>query len=212
MELPLNRPLAYDTGRKDVFTMKSRFTRLIAGTLLLGVTVLAAPATLADEHEFGAFLYEGACDDVADATALSDIGTLELQDENEDAAVHWQILNLGNDALPRELRTGEAELDDDVTLDSLLESPHVVAIHSGDDSESDVIVCGEISGEVDAQGRLTVDLPEANDSTIEGRIVFESESEQNRDLVIGAWTVDEAQQHATPEGSPVATPAATPAS
>lgn len=193
--------------------MNTRFTRLVAGTLFLGATAFATPSVLADEHTpFGAYLYEGTCDDVANATMVTELASLQSAEENEDIAEQWQTLNLGTDALPRDLRTAEASLSEDVTVETLLDGSHVVAVHAEESSDSDVIVCGEISGDVDDQGLLFIDLEEVNDSNYEGRIAFSTETDDDSDMTIGAFTADEAQELATPEGTPGSTPVATPSS
>lgn len=210
--------------------MNKRLSRLVAGTLLLGATAFAAPSALAQDEGFGAYVYEGTCEAVENAQVVTELGTLHAADENEDIAEQWQTLNQETDALPRELKTAEANLSDDVTVESLLDESHVVAVHAEETSDSEVIVCGKLIGNVDDPGILFIDLPEANDSNFEGRIAFSTEADEDSDVTIGVFTEDEAQELASPEaatpiisspvaapegplgGTPVLTPVATPSS
>ncbi len=192
--------------------MNSRITRLAAGTLFLAASALAAPGAMAQDEEFTANIYDGTCDDVANASVVVEIGTLKSDDQNEDLAAQWQTLNQMNDALPHELYTAATDLPSDVTVDDLNDGSHIVAIQHGEGSDAEVAACGEIEGEMDDQGFLFVDLPQVDESGYEGRIAFGPEMDDEPDITVGVFTADEAQELASPSASPMSSPVASPTS
>lgn len=192
--------------------MNSRITRLAAGTLFLAASALAAPSAMAQDDELTANIYDGTCDDVSKASVVLEIGTLQGGDQNEDLAAQWQTLNQRNDAMPQELYTAATELPSDVTVEDLNDGSHIVAIQHGQGSDADVAACGEIDGEMDDQGFLFVEIPQVDESGYEGRVALGTETDAGKDITVGIFTADEAQELASPSASPMSSPEASPTS
>lgn len=179
--------------------MNNRFTRLAAGTLLLGATAIAAPMSVAaDDDELGAYVYAASCDSLTTDAIMEDIGDLGMDDDSQ---MEWQMLGNGQEA-PTELYT-EDEGMDNVVLDDLLAEPHAVAIHETDDENAAVIACGDITGTPE-NDTLLIQLSEVDGSGFEGRAYFAPDDTDNElDVIVGAWAAGEVEPLGTPSSTPV---------
>lgn len=162
--------------------------------VLLAMAALAMPAMAQDDDddtedddvvtdavEFSAYIYEGTVDDFGDKP-IDDAGALELMsqfdaDEDNHADEIWHAIS--SDETRPGVWYGDDD-DTDLTLDELVDSPHVLVVHAGEEPSDPVIAGGNIEGEI-KDGVLLVDLQELNDSDYEGRAFFGLEDDANDD-------------------------------
>lgn len=167
----------------------------LLGAVLLAALVVASPAAAqSDDDELGSYIHEGTCE--ALGATVEEIEDLERDHhddhDDDDRREHERIWDRigGGDPRPETLW---AEDDDvDMSLDALMGGEYVITIHEDDDEDSTVIACGAITGEVDADGGLLVDLEEIDDSGFEGRAYLMPEDDDDDDeteIHIGVWEV-----------------------
>ncbi len=167
----------------------TRFSLIrLFGVMLLALLAFASPAA-ADDHdddEFGSYVHEGTCD--ALGNKVDDIEDLEQDDEDE----IWAVI--GQDGDQPDALWGEDD-DVDMSLDELMSGEYVVTVHEDDDSDSAVIACGDISGDLDDQGGLLINLDEVDGSRYEGRaylIPDDDDDDDDTDITLGVWEVQAA--------------------
>lgn len=188
----------------SVFSLLRLIGAVTLSVLAIGVTVAAQDD---DHQELGLYIHAGTCDELGERVA--EIGELELDhhgddndDDDRDRERVWE--RVGGDE-PRPDRLWAEEDDVHLTLDELVSGQYVITVHAAESARSDVLACGAIGGEVDADGGLLIDIQEANGSGYEGRAYLipdpDPEDPNETDIYIGLW---EAQ------GAGSATPASTP--
>lgn len=187
------------------FVLTTRFTNIIAGAVLLGATAFAVPFASAasdhnDDQDFGAYLYTTTCDSLATDKIIEDVGDLDMDD---DMTKEWDRLGNGQEQ-PSKLYV-EDEGVNDLTFDDLTENDYAIAVHAEDSKDADVIVCGDVTGEVQ-DGMLLIELHEVDDSGFEGRSHFAPDDDDDSEMEIttGIWTVGEVETLASPAASPTA--------
>lgn len=185
--------------------LKTKLSQLVAGTLLIGATALAAPMSVSahnDHDEFGAFLYAAACEDLDSDAVIEDIGDVELVKESDAIDEYWAVLGMDQDSPSR--LYAEAEDIEDLTLDNLLASPHSIAVHETDDKDERVVACGDVTG-APALGTLMIVLREVDESGYEGRgyLAPDNDDDEEVQVLLGIWPAGEV----VPLGTPMPTPA-----
>lgn len=179
---------------------RSSFAR-VAGALGLSLALAVGGTAYADDYDDPkAYLYEGTCAEFADARVVDDIDDLEDDDLNE----IWAYIGNGQD-MPDGLLGEEDDVDDvgnDVQV--LVDGDYAVVVHEFESTRSDVLVCGDIKGEV-VDGTILIELDEVDASGWEGRAFIHPDDDDDDDeleFVVGIY----------PAGSVDPLPAATPAS
>src|SRR5690606_4656871 len=119
------------------------------------------------DDRFGAFIREGTCD--APGDVVEDIDELDDDDRDDDDDDEWQKLG-GDEERPDVFYSEEEDIDQ--TIDDLTGGEFIVTVHEGESADSPVFACGEITGEVESDGSLLIDLEEVDDSGFEGRAHF----------------------------------------
>lgn len=187
--------------------LPSALSRFTAGTIFLAASAFAAPAfVLADDHDddddgdFGAYVYAATCDDLSADAIVEDIGELELEDDDDDIDEYWTVLGSDQDT-PSKLYAEDEDIDD-VTMEDLLAESHAIAVHADDDRDSDVIACGDVTGNAE-EGFLFFDLQEVDDSGYDGRAYIQpddddDDDDDDLDVVVGVWPAGEVQPLGTP--------------
>lgn len=115
-----------------------------------------------NDDSFGAFIRAGTCE--APGDVVEDIG--DLENDEDDA---WRVIG-GDDPAPEVVYDEDEDIGQ--TIDELTGGEFVVTIHERENPDSTMIACGAITGEVDADGTLLIDLDEVDDSGFEGRAHF----------------------------------------
>lgn len=176
-------------------------THVLAATRTIGIAILGISAFIApayamddDDDQYGAYLYEGTCDNIG-SNPLEDIGDLEPEDDA------WNVIGQGEPS-PGAVYGEDEDLSQAVS--DLTASDYVVVVRERDDQNSPVVACGMIDGSVDANGELVITLDEVNGSGVQGRAHFGPEDEQDRDddeqteVTVGVWKTGSGTQAATP--------------
>jgi hypothetical protein len=146
----------------------------------LALAALAAPLGVAagdddDDDRFGAWIYAGTPGEFG-GDPVASIGGLERIDDDDDDDIDW--LDSGTiDATV----IWEEEEDIDASLDTLMAEPHVVVVRADDNRDADTLAVGEIAGEVDDRGNLTIILEPVDDSGIAGMAHFDPEDDDDDD-------------------------------
>lgn len=174
----------------------------LAGALLLAMLMMASPAAAQDDDddngdEFGSYIHEGTCDALGDT--VEELEDLELDhrehgdddddDDQRDRDRIWELIG-GEDPRPEQLW---AEDDDvDMAFDEMTGGEYALVVHADEDEASDVIACGAITGDVDEDGGLLIDLEEVDDSGYEGRAYLmpeDGDDDDETEIFIGVWEV-----------------------
>jgi hypothetical protein len=158
----------------------------LVGVTLLAMLAFASPATAVDhdDDEFGSYVHEGTCD--ALGSKVDDIEDLEQDDEEE----IWAVI--GQDEDQPDALWGEDD-DVDMSLDELMSGEYVVTVLEDDDSDSAVIACGAIAGDLDDHGGLMIDLDEVDGSGYEGlAYLVPDDDDEDTDITLGVWEVQAA--------------------
>jgi hypothetical protein len=165
--------------------MKStRFTQLIAGTMLIGSLVgagtgiaLAQEEEVAPGHSHPAHIHAGTCADF-DPNPVAPLTNVE-QRMNEDEA----------DNAPQGILTAASvlySLSEEVELsfeDDVLATSHVIAVHESEENIQNYIACADIGGVV-VDGDLAVALQPMNDSGYTGIVVMDADEDGQVDVEI----------------------------
>ena len=133
--------------------------------LAAAVCLMAAPA-LADDDDYGAYLFKGACDAWQPSSVVKDLGDVDVED---DASKEWARLSPDGASAPSPIRLEDESLDE-VTPDQITGGGYAIAVTSADDRNAPLIACGEIP-----QGSslpFLGNLNEVNGSGVAGRIAI----------------------------------------
>lgn len=181
---------------------------MLAGSLLLGTGLIAAPPTIAqdDDDRFSAWVYSGTVEGIDDAEPVEEVGELEMDDDDDRERI-WEVIGNGQE-MPEELYTEEDD-EDEMILDDLLAEPHLVVIHEGDDSDSPIVAIGVIEGELDENGGVLIQLGESDGSGFEGRAWVgpdmddDDDDDDNDDLevYVGVYPAGAVEPLGTPEAT-----------
>lgn len=175
--------------------MTNRLTLLLRAlaVALMASLALATPA-LADDDDLGAFIREGTCE--SPGNVVEDVGDLDPLDDDDS---EWDVV--GSD-VPRSTTVYGEDEGISQAIDDLTGTEHVITIHAADDSNADVIACGEITDEADSDGTLTIDLDEVDGSGYTGKVHFgpSDDSDEATEVTTVVWQGGSA----TPEASPSA--------
>lgn len=185
---------------------------MLAGSLLLGTGLIAAPASLAqdDDDRFSAWVYSGTVEAIDDAEPIEEIGELEMDDDDDDRERIWAVIGNGQE-MPDELYTEEDD-EDEMILDDLLNEPHLLVIHEGDDTSTPIVAVGVIEGEIDENGGVLIQLDESEGSGFEGRAWIgpdmdddDDDDDDNDDLevYVGVYPAGAVEPLGTPEATAV---------
>ena len=131
------------------------------------VALLAAAPALADDDEFGAYLFKGSCDSFAPDAVVKDIGDLDRED---DADKEWARVSPDHAQTPNPVYV-EDESTDRVTAEELAAGGFAIAVTETDSPDSTVIACGELPGGMTLP--FVTDLQEVDNSSIAGRVAIE---------------------------------------
>lgn len=177
------------TGRTPLSLLR------MLGAVLLAALLIASPAAAQDDDdELGTYIHEGTCEALGDK--VEDIEDLDREhrdddddDDRRDRDRVWDRIG-GDDPRPETLWADDDDVD--MGLDALMAGEYVITVHADDDEDSDVIACGAITGEADADGGLLIDLAEVEDSGYEGRAYLMPEDDDDDDeteISLGVWEV-----------------------
>lgn len=181
------------------------FPLRLLGAVLLAMMVFASPVAADDDDDddgMGSYIHQGTCNELGDE--VEDIENLDGwheeddddDDDRDDYTRIWERIQGEGDAPERFW----ADEDDDVdeALDQLMASDHVITVHETEDNDSPVLVCGAISGDLDDNGGLLIDLEEYEDSGYEGRAYLipdeddDDDDDDDTEVNIGVWEVQAA--------------------
>jgi hypothetical protein len=193
----------HDRSNPEGSEMRTNLTTLLRplGVALLALLLLATPAVADDDahddddhhatgtaatsgasDELGSYVHEGTCDAIG--ATVEEIDDLELDDDDDDDRI-WQ--RIGRDQ-PMPDRLWADDDDVDTSLQALMGGEHVITVHADEDSDSPVIACGAIAGELDADGGLLIDLAEVDGSGYAGRAYLIPDDDDNEtDIDLGVW-------------------------
>lgn len=166
-------------------------TGVLTTFALLGLAFAGAASAQGNQGDFGAYIYEGTCDQPS-ANALDDVGDLD-----PDESV-WMVV--GNGEPTPETVFGEDE-GISAAVQDLTGSDHVLIVRASDDQSAPVIACGAITGEVDSNGELLVQLDEVEGSGFQGRAHFgpnKDDDDEPTEVTVAIWASS---------GTPASTPA-----
>ena len=136
-------------------------------------------------------IHTGTCDAVGDVVYPLDnlmapgmMGTPEMEDHGDPMATPGmeEDMHMG-DVVAESTTTIEASLDD------ILASDHVVNLHESPENISNYIACGLITGSVDAEGMLEIELEEQNDSGLEGHAMLVDDGAGSIEVTVKLWHV-----------------------
>ncbi len=161
-----------------MFSRNHSLTR-IAGAVGLSLALsLGATSAFADDDEPEAYLYEGTCAELDSATVVDEID--DLDDDRDDVAEHWEYIGEGQD-MPDGLMAEEDDVDDiDGGVQALVDGDYAVVVHETESTDSAVLVCGDIEGEVE-EDSLLIELDEVDGSGFEGRAFIHPDEDDDDD-------------------------------
>jgi hypothetical protein len=168
-----------------------------------GASTTAVATGAASDNAFHVFLYQGDCAQPGDV--VDDIGSLDRHrdddddddDDGDDHAAVWQ--RIGEGATQPENLWAEEE-DIHPSLDELLSGDHAIAVHERD-SQTAIVACGMVAGELDDAGGLLIELDEVDGSGFVGRALLtphtgdddhdddddDDDDDHETDVSIGMW-------------------------
>lgn len=148
----------------------------LAGAAGLSIALaLGGSAALADDDDPTAYLYEGTCADISEASVVDEIDDLE-DDDLDDI---WGAI--GNDQdQPDDLVGTEDDIDDLNDVQELVDGDYTVVVHESESRTSAILVCGDVEGEVQ-DGKLLIQLNEHDESGFEGRTLIQPDDEDDDD-------------------------------
>ena len=183
----------------------SRISRLAGVAGLSLALALGGSTAFADYDEPEAYLYEGTCADLESARVVDDIS--DLDEDDDDVREHWEYIGSGQD-MPDGLLAEEDDVDEiDGGVQGLVDGEYAVVVHEHESTDSAVLVCGDIEGEVQNDS-LLIELDEVDGSGFEGRAFMHPDDDDDDDddmdieFVVGiypAGSVDPLPE-ATPRG------------
>lgn len=183
------------------FSQIPRFAGVAGLSLALA---LGGSTAFADDDDPEAYLYEGTCADIENARVVDDIN--DLDDDDDDVREHWEYISNGQD-MPDGLLADEDDIDDVGAVQDLVDGEYFIVVHEHESTDSAVLVCGDIEGDV-ADDSLLIELHEVDGSGWEGRAFMHPDDDDDDDddieieFVVGIY----------PAGSVDPLPAGTPES
>lgn len=151
----------------------------VAGALGLSLALAVGGATaFADDDDPTAYLYEGTCAELENARVVDEID--DLDNDRDDVAEHWRYIGNGQD-MPDGLLAEEDDVDDlDGGVQMLVDGDYAVAVHEHETTDSAVLVCGDIEGDVENDS-LLIELNEVDGSGWEGRSFIHPDDDDDDD-------------------------------
>lgn len=135
--------------------------------LATALCLMAAPA-MADDNDYGAYLFKGSCSAWEPGSVVEDVGDLDAED---DASKDWARMSPDGASAPSPIHV-EDESVDGITPDQIASGGYAVAVTDADDRNAALIACGEIPEAADIP--FAGNLNEVNGSGIAGRIAIEA--------------------------------------
>ncbi len=165
-----------------------------AGVSVAGAQDSATPAAGAPVPH-PAHIHSGTCAELGDVVyGLNDVSG-ELLQGTPGATPASAATGEPGDVIAESTTTVDASLDD------LLAEPHAVNVHESADNIGNYIACGDITGEVDDNGTLIIDLEQLNASGVAGQAIL-SDSGDGKTQVVITLTDASSEDVGTPSATP----------
>lgn len=142
--------------------------------LTIGIGGLAAQG----DDEFGAGIFEGACDSPGEHR-LFDLGDLEIDDDDDDDRRRTPTIGGTPVAGP----VYEEDEDLSATIDDLTAAPHVMLVFASDAADAPIAACGGVFGQADT-GTLLTTLDAVDGSGVSGVATFRPTDDAERTDVL----------------------------
>ncbi len=136
---------------------------------LLPAALVAASAVpaLADNGDFGAYLFRGTCDGFAPEQVVKDLGELELDDDELD---DWARVAPDGAPMPAPLRIEEEETNR-VSADAVTAGDMAIAVTAADSPSAALLACAALPAGTTLPAVIALD--EVGASGTEGRVAIE---------------------------------------
>lgn len=185
---------------------------LVAGLMFAGNGVTAQDEGTPDAMDgmmMGAdhpgHIHTGTCDEVGDVIfplnnlVSPDMGSPEAEmDESDDADMGTPDDAAAMDDMHGDV-VAESTTTVETTFDELMAAEHVINLHESVENIGNYIACGALTGEASAEGELTIELDEMNDSGYDGHAMLVDNGDGTIDVTVQLFMVMDM-------GSPVASP------
>lgn len=145
-----------------------RFIPVLAVPALAAAALVVVAPALADDDEYGAYLFSGDCASFSSDSVIEDLGDL---DREEGASKEWARVSPDNAQMPNPVYI-EDESTGKVTADELAEGGFAVAVTETDSPKSAVLACGELPSGLTLP--FVGDIGEMDRSGTAGRIAIET--------------------------------------
>lgn len=139
--------------------------------LAVATLFLAAAPALADDDDYGAYLFQGGCDAFSAGAVIEDVGDLDIEDDADDVAKDWARMSPDSAQAPSPIRL-EDETVDNLTPDQLAQGGYAIAVTQADSRDAPLIACGEVPKGVTLP--FVDNLLEVGGSGVAGRMAAET--------------------------------------